>query len=88
MNELSYSLRGKNKSQIEAAKKVSALKKKLSLWKKNVKTRILLFLLLDSKIDDQETNRWLTALVHDPISNIEKKMEDYLPTSEHSTAWV
>ena len=32
MNELSYSLQGKNKSQIEAAEKVSAFKKKLFLW--------------------------------------------------------
>ena len=31
LNEFSYSLQGKNKSQIEAAEKVSAFKKKLSL---------------------------------------------------------
>ena len=41
LNELSYSLLGKNKSQIEAAEKISAFKKKLSLWKKK-ETRILL----------------------------------------------
>ena len=34
LTELSYSLQGKNKSQIEAVAKVSAFKKKLSLWKK------------------------------------------------------
>ena len=37
LNELSYSRHGKNKSQIEAAEKVSAFKKKLSLWKKESK---------------------------------------------------
>ena len=36
LNELSYSLQGKNKFQIEAAEKVSALEKKLSVWKKRV----------------------------------------------------
>ena len=32
-----------------------------------------MFLLLDSKIGDQETNKWLTALIDDHISNLEKK---------------
>ena len=39
LNELSYSFQGKNKSQIEAAEKVSAFKKKLSLWKKRVRNQ-------------------------------------------------
>ena len=47
-----------------------------------------MFLLLNSKIDDQETNEWLTALIDDHISNIEKKMEDYFSTSEPSSAWI
>ena len=37
LNELSYSLQGKNKSQIEAAEKASAFKKKLFLRKKESK---------------------------------------------------
>ena len=47
-----------------------------------------MFLLLDSKIGDQETNKWLTALIDDHISNLEKKMEHYFPTSEPSSAWI
>ena len=42
LNELSYFLQGKNQSQIEAAEKVSAIKKKLSLWRKEYETRIVL----------------------------------------------
>ena len=58
LNELSYSLQGKDKSQIEAAKKVSAFKKKLSLWKKRVRNqKFAMFLLLDSTIGVQETNK-------------------------------
>ena len=73
LNELSYILQGKNKSQIEAAEKVSAFKKKLSLWKKRVRNQnFAIFLLLDSKIGDQETDKWLTALIDDYISNLEK----------------
>ena len=73
LNELSYTLQGKNKSQIEAAEKVSAFKKKLSLWKKRVRNQnFAMFLLLDSKIGDQETDKWLTALIDDYISNLEK----------------
>ena len=53
LNELSYSLQGKNKSQIEAAEKVSTFKKKLSLWKKRVRNKnFAMFLLLNSKIGD------------------------------------
>ena len=40
-----------------------------------------MFLLLDTQIGDQETNQWLTALIDDHISNLERKMEDYFPTS-------
>ena len=88
LNELSYSLQGKNKSQIEAAEKISSLKKKLFLWKKRVRNQnFAMFLLLDSKIGDQETN-WLIALIDDHIGNLEKKMEDYFPTSEPSSAWI
>ena len=47
-----------------------------------------MFLLLDNKVGDQETNEWLTALIDDHISNLEKKMEDYFPTSDTSTAWI
>ena len=47
-----------------------------------------MFLLLDRKIGDQETNGWLTALIDDHIGNFEKKMEDYFPTSEPSSAWI
>ena len=47
-----------------------------------------MFLLLDSKIGDQETNEWLTALIDDHISNLEKKMKDYFPISEPSSAWI
>ena len=89
LNELSYSLQGKNKSQIEAAEKVSTFKKKLSLWKKRARNHnFAMFLLLGSKIGDQETNKWLTALIDDLISNLQKKIEDYFPTSEPSSAWI
>ena len=75
LNELNYSLQGKHKSQIEAAEKVSAFKKKLSLWKKRVRNQnFTLYLLLDHKIGDQETNKWLTVVIGDHISNLEKKM--------------
>ena len=47
-----------------------------------------MFLLLDSEIGDQEINEWLTAVIDDHISNPEKKMEDYFPTSEPSSAWI
>ena len=47
-----------------------------------------MFVVLDSKIGDQETNEWLTALIDDHISNLEKKMEDYFPTCEPSSAWI
>ena len=47
-----------------------------------------MFLLLDSKVGDQEINKWLTALINDHISNLEKKKEDYFPTSEPSSAWI
>ena len=40
-----------------------------------------MFLLLDSKIGNQETTKWLTALIDDHISNLEKKIEDCFPTS-------
>ena len=90
LNELRYSLQGKNKSHIEAAEKVSTFKKKLSQWKKRVRNQnFAMFLLLDSKIGNQETNKWLTALIDDHISNFEKKMEDYFPTSsEPASAWI
>ena len=89
LNEFNYSLQGKNKFQIEAAEKVSAFKKKLSVWKKRVRNQNFAMLLsLDSKIGDQKTNEWLTALTDDHISNLEKKMEDYFPTSEPSSSWI
>ena len=47
-----------------------------------------MFLLLDSRIGDQEQNEWLIALIDDDISDLEKKMEDYFPTSEPSSAWI
>ena len=47
-----------------------------------------MFLLLDSKICDQETNQWLIALINDQVSNREKKMDDYFSTSEISSAWI
>ena len=89
LNELSYSLQGKNKSQIEATEKVSAFKQKLSLWKKKVRNQnFVIFLLLDSKIGHQGTNKWLTALIDNHIGNLEKKMEDYFPTFEPSSACI
>ena len=88
LNDFSYSLQEKNKSQIEAAEKVSAFKKKLSLCKKSKKPEFCYFLLLESKYGDQETNKWLTALIDDHTSNLEKKTEDYFPTSEPSLAWI
>ena len=89
LNELSDSLQGKNKSEIEAAEKVSAFKKKLSPWKKRVRNQnFAMLLLLDSKIGGQETNERLIALIDDDISNLEKKMKDYFPTSDLSSAWV
>ena len=89
LNELSYSLEGKNKFQIEAAEKVSAFEKKLSLWKKRPRNQnFAMFLLLDSKIGNQETNKRPTTLIDDHISNLENKMEDYFPTSEPSSAWI
>ena len=88
-NELSYFLEGKNKSQTETAEKVSALKKKLSLWKKRVRNQnFAMFLVSDSKIGDQETNKWLTALINDHISHLRKKMKDHFPTFEPSSAWI
>ena len=75
LNELGYSLQGKNKSQIEAAEKVFAIETKLCLRKKRVRNQnFAMFLLLDSKIGDQETNKWLIALVDNHVSNLEKKM--------------
>ena len=47
-----------------------------------------MFLLIDSKIGDQETNKWLSALIDEHISNLEKKMKDYFPTSETSSTWI
>ena len=47
-----------------------------------------MFLLLDNKIGDRETNEWPTALIDDHISKLEKKMEDYFPTSDLSAAWI
>ena len=47
-----------------------------------------MFLLLDSKIGDEETNKWLTALIDDHISHLEKKMKNYFPTSESSSALI
>ena len=62
---------------------------KLSLWKKKVrKQNYAMFLLLDSKIGDQETNKWLAALIDDHISNLEKKIKDYFPTSEPFSTWI
>ena len=89
LNELSYSLEGKNKFQIEAAEKVSAFEKMLSLWKKRPRNqKFAMFLLLDSTIGNQETNKWPTTLIDDHVSNLENKMEDYFPTSEPSSAWM
>ena len=45
-----------------------------------------MFLLLDRKTGDEDTNEWLTALIDDHINNLEKKIEDYFPTSETSSA--
>ena len=74
---------GKNKSPIEVLEKISAFKKKVTQWKKRVRNQnFAMLLLLDSKINDQETNKWLTALIDDHISNLEKKMEHYFPTSK------
>ena len=73
----------------KSAEEITAFKKKLSLWKKRAQNQnFAVFLLLDSKIDGQETNKCLTALIDDHISNLEKKMEDYFPTSEPSLAWI
>ena len=73
LNELSYSEQGKNRSQKEAAEKVCAFKKKLSLWKKRVRNQnCAMFLLLDSKIGDQETNKWLTALIDNSINSFNR----------------
>ena len=47
-----------------------------------------MFLLFDSKIGNQETNKCLSALIDDYLSNLEKKMKDYFPTSEPSSAWI
>ena len=70
LNELSYSLQGKNKSQIRRYREGLRLqKRKLSLWKKRVRNQnFAMFLLLNSEIGDQETNKWVTALIDDPIS--------------------
>ena len=56
--------------------------------KESKKPEFAMFLLLDSKIGDQETNKWLTVLIDDHISNLEKKMEDYFLTSELSSVWI
>ena len=89
LNELSYFLQGKNKSQMEAVEKVSAFKKKLSLWKQKVRNQnFAMFLLLDSKTGDHETNEWLTAIIDDHISKLEKKIDDYFPTSETFSVWI
>ena len=56
--------------------------------KESEKPEFCYIFLLDSKIVDQETNKWLTALIDDQISNLEKKMENYFPTSEPSSAWI
>ena len=46
-----------------------------------------MFLLLDSKIGDQKSNEWLTALVDYHISNLEKKNGRLLQTTQPSSAW-
>ena len=47
-----------------------------------------MLLLLDCKLSDHEANKWLTTLIDDHISNLEKKMDDCFPTSEPSSAWI
>ena len=47
-----------------------------------------MFLFLDSKIGDQEINKWSTTLIDDHISNLEKKTENYFPIFEPSSAWI
>ena len=47
-----------------------------------------MFLVLDRKTGDQETNERLTALIGYLTSNLEKKMEDCFPTSEICSAWI
>ena len=82
-------MQGKNKFQIEAGEKVSVSKKKLSLRKKRVRNQnFAMFLLMNSNIGDQETNEWLTVFIADHISNFEKKIEDYFPTSKPSSASI
>ena len=44
--------------------------------------------IVGQQIGDQENNKWLTALIDDHISNLEKKIENYFPTSEPSSAWI
>ena len=44
--------------------------------------------IVGQQIGDQENNKWLTALIDDHISNLEKKRKDYFPTSESSSAWI
>ena len=61
-------------------------KELITMKKESKKPEFCYVLLLDSKIGDQETNEWLTALIDDHISNLEKNMEDYFPTSEPSLA--
>ena len=56
--------------------------------KESKKPEFCYVLPLNSKICDQDTNEWLTALIDDHISNLEKKIEDYFSTSESSLAWI
>ena len=84
LNNLSYSLQEK-----KSAEKVSAFKKKLPLLQKKGRNQnYAMCLLVNSKIGYQETNKWLTALIDDHISNLEKKMEDCFPISKPSSAWI
>ena len=74
LSELSYFLQGKKQISDKGCREGLRFQKKLSLRKKRVRNQnFAMFLLLDSKISDQETNEWLTALIDEHISNLYKK---------------
>ena len=68
--------RGKQISDRGGRESLRLQKEVISVEKESKKPEFCYVLLLDNKIGDQETNKWLTALIDDHTNNLEKKMED------------
>ena len=88
LNEFSYCLLEKQISDRGCREGLCLQKEIIPTKKESRKPEFCYVILLESKNSDQETNEWLTALIDDHKSNLEKKIEDYFPTSEPSSAWI